>query len=209
MPAQSVFARIVQQRIPRRFWNKSIDCVESSVSCCALGALALAFSRPSPKAKRAGDRPSPPFTRETMLGSHYRVVVSLLTCVAAVLGSRAALAQSLPMIQPFGRGFDAEVFLQEGQALEIDVEQLRAIREAGEVIIPAFPLTKDFAVDLRVQRIEPLQSGARGVRRQVRARAPDRAGRGALPRRFSHRRTRLQRLHRRNRSGRLRMGGAR
>ena len=98
-----------------------------------------------------------------MLGSHYRVVVSLLTCVAAVLGSRAALAQSLPMIQPFGRGFDAEVFIQEGQALEVDVEQLRAIREAGEVIIPAFPLTKDFAVDLRVQRIEPLQSGARVV----------------------------------------------
>jgi hypothetical protein len=98
-----------------------------------------------------------------MLGNHRRLPGQLLTCAIAALGSSAALAQSLPMIQPFGRMFDAEVFIQEGQALEIDGDQLRAIRETGEVIIAAFPLTKDLSVDLRVERIEPLQSDTRLV----------------------------------------------
>jgi hypothetical protein len=82
-----------------------------------------------------------------------------------LLAATAARAQdALPVVEPFTRDFDADVFLAGGQAFAVDVDALRMIGAEGEeALVAAFPLSRRASVDLRVHRIVPRAAGARCV----------------------------------------------
>lgn len=80
--------------------------------------------------------------------------------LTALLIGSAASAQTMPVVEPFARDFDADVFLAGGQAFSVDLEALRAMPAAGNMLIAAFPLTDKLSADLLVHRIVPRAEAA-------------------------------------------------
>ena len=91
--------------------------------------------------------------------------ISRLTLCAALFPSclfaGVALAQSaIPVVAPFTREFDPEVFLAGGQAFDIDLASLRAMPADGESLVVDFPIAPKQSIDLLVHRINPRAEGA-------------------------------------------------
>ena len=81
----------------------------------------------------------------------------------ALLFAAAATAQTIPLVEPFTRDFDAAIYLKNGQAFAVDIETLRALPAEGDSLFAAFPLPGKQAVDLLMHRINPRAAGALSV----------------------------------------------